>query len=97
VRSCLRRPIVPRSNNVQVFHFDHIGVPSAQQTIAEYRSGEAWQHAKTFERIAKLRPSPPLVFEGQTAIVSRRSCRSDGKHQYTLIDCDDGARATIIA
>jgi adenylate kinase family enzyme len=36
---------------VQVYHFDHIGVPSAQQMIAEYGSGEAWQRAKTLESI----------------------------------------------
>jgi ABC-type branched-subunit amino acid transport system ATPase component len=59
-------------DDVRVFYFDRIGVPSVDRMVAEYGSGEAWQRAKTFERMAKLAPlcgsGHGVLFEGQTRL-----------------------------
>jgi shikimate kinase len=88
------------SRDVQVFHFDHIGVPSAQQMIAEYGSGEAWQRAKTLEWIAKLASVVPatsgVLFEGQTRpsfLAEAAEAMGNIKYTVILIDCDDRTRA----
>lgn len=88
------------SREVQIFHFDHIGVPSAQQMIAEYGSGEAWQRAKTLEWIAKLASvvtaTSGVLFEGQTRpsfVAEGTAAMGNIKYTLILIDCDDGTRA----
>jgi shikimate kinase len=88
------------SRDVQVFHFDHIGVPSAQQMIAEYGSGEAWQRAKTLEWIAKLASvvtaTSCVLFEGQTRpsfLAEAATAMGNIRYTLILIDCDDRTRA----
>src|SRR5215471_7493647 len=88
------------SDEVQVFHFGHIGVPSAQQMIAEYGSGEAWQRTKTLEWIAKLASvvtaSSGVLFEGQTRpsfLAEAFAAMGNIKYTPILIDCDDRTRA----
>lgn len=88
------------SDGVQVFHFDHIGVPSAGQMIAEYGSGEAWQRAKTREWMAKLASivagASSVLLEGQTRpSFLAEAAAAAGDIQYTpiLVDCDDRTRA----
>jgi shikimate kinase len=87
------------ADDVDVFHFDRIGVPSADQMIAEYGSGEGWQRAKTIEWMAKLAPisrsGRGVLFEGQT----RLSCLVEGAEAAgglgfvpILVDCDDATR-----
>jgi hypothetical protein len=39
----------PRSPIINCLYFDSIGVPSPEQMIAEFGSGENWQRAKTFD------------------------------------------------
>ncbi|MBX4949717.1 shikimate kinase [Rhizobium binae] len=88
-------------DNTDVLFFDAIGVPSAEDMMREYGSGEAWQLAKTVEwmqRIAEIAASGRrVVFEGQT----RLSFLAEGAmaaawHDYVpiLVDCDDATRAT---
>lgn len=51
-----------------VHYFDQIGVPSNEQMVAEFGSGEKWQEATTHkwvERISKIRNKALVVFEGQ--------------------------------
>ena len=46
-----------RPRVAQVFFFDHVGVPTPEEMIAGWGSGEAWQREKTLEwmtRLAKL-------------------------------------------
>ncbi len=42
------------AEQVEVFYFDQVGVPSVEEMIAQYGSGEGWQRAKTLEWMAKL-------------------------------------------
>jgi shikimate kinase len=87
------------SREIQVYHFDHIGVPPAQQMIAEYGSGEAWQRAKTLEWIAKLASAVTgtggVLFEGQTrpSFLAEAAAMGNIKYTLILIDCDDRTRA----
>ena len=88
------------ADEVQVFYFDRIGVPSVDRMIAEWGSGEAWQRAKTFEWMAKLAPlcdsGRGLLFEGQTRLsFLAEAARAAGIPTYLpiLIDCDDATRA----
>jgi uridine kinase len=39
---------------IDCLYFDSIGVPSPEQMIAEFGSGENWQRAKTFEWIKRI-------------------------------------------
>ncbi len=91
-------------NDVQVFYFDRIGVPSVDRMIAEYGSGEAWQRAKTFEWMAKLAPlcgrGHGLLFEGQTRLsFLAEAAEAAGITAYApiLVDCDDETRATRLS
>ncbi|MBX5205975.1 AAA family ATPase [Rhizobium sp. NZLR1] len=100
-KTTIARAIAERSlDNVDVLFFDALGVPSAEDMIREYGSGEAWQFAKTVEwmkRIAEITKSGRrVVFEGQT----RLSFLAEGAvaaawHDYVpiLVDCDDTTRA----
>ena len=38
----------------EFLHFDSIGVPSNEEMVKEYGSGENWQRAKTFEWIERM-------------------------------------------
>ncbi len=87
-------------NDVQVFYFDRIGVPSVDRMIAEYGSREAWQRAKTFEWMARLAPlwgcGHGLLFEGQTRLsFLAEAAQAAGITAYSpiLVDCDDQTRA----
>lgn len=87
-------------DEVQVFYFDRIGVPSAERMIAEYGSGEAWQRAKTFEWMARLAPlcglGHGLLFEGQTRLsFLAEAATAAGITTFSpiLVDCDNETRA----
>lgn len=86
-------------DEVQVFHFDRIGVPPVDRMIAEHGSGEGWQRAKTFEWLAKLAPLTGagcrLLFEGQTRLsFLAAAAQAAGITAYwpILVDCDDATR-----
>jgi shikimate kinase len=86
--------------DVEVFYFDRIGVPPAEQMIAECGSGEGWQRAKTIEWMAKLAPlsrsERPLLFEGQTRLAFlAEGAEAAGGPPYLpiLLDCDDETRS----
>ena len=88
------------ADDVEVFHFDGMGVPSAKQMIAEYGSGEGWQRAKTIEWMARLAPlsrsGRGLLFEGQTRLCFlAEGAAAAGGPAYLpiLVDCDDETRS----
>src|ERR1700733_1456836 len=88
------------ADDVEVFHFDAIGVPSAKQMTAEYGSGEGWQRTKTIEWMAKLAPlsrsGRGLLFEGQTRLsFLAEGAEVAGGPVYLpiLVDCDDKTRS----
>jgi GTPase SAR1 family protein len=92
------------AESVQVFHFDQIGVPSAELMIAEYGSVECWQRAKTFEWMVRLaQPSKlgrKLLFEGQTRLsFLAEGAAAAGCLTYLpiLVDCDDETRSKHLA
>ena len=71
-KTTIARAIQHRHAYVEVFFFDQIGVPSEEQMIVEYGSGEGWQRAKTLEWMIKLarlnKSGSRLLFEGQTRL-----------------------------
>ena len=55
---------------INCLYFDSIGVPSPEQMIAEFGSGENWQRAKTFEWIKRIQEEflskgKLVLFDGQ--------------------------------
>jgi len=46
-KTAIARSIAECDADVSVFHFDRIGVPSVEEMVAEWGSGEAWQRVKT--------------------------------------------------
>ncbi|HVO20775.1 MAG TPA: hypothetical protein VMU15_16055 [Anaeromyxobacter sp.] len=100
-KTTIARAIAQRYvHEVQVFHFDGIGVPSAQQMIAEYGSGEGWQRAKTIEWMVRLAPltrsGRGLLFEGQTRLsFLAEGAAAAGGPAYLpmLVDCDEETRS----
>ena len=94
-----RAVLAKHPKEIDVLHFDQIGVPSAEQMIAEYGSGEAWQRVKTIEWMAKLAEiggaGRPLLFEGQTRLSSlvQGATQAGGfAYEAILVDCDDQTR-----
>ena len=100
-KTTIARAIAERhAGDVEVFHFDQIGVPSANRMIAEFGSGEGWQRAKTIEWMAKLAPLSKsgrrLLFEGQTRLsFLAEGAEAAGIPAYRpiLVDCDDETRS----
>jgi hypothetical protein len=98
-KTTIARAIAARTGAVSVFFFDSIGVPSVEEMIRQYGSGEAWQRAKTLEWMRRLgdeaRAAPRLLFEGQTRFsFLAEGAAAAGGLAYTpvLVDCDDAAR-----
>jgi dephospho-CoA kinase len=88
-----------RAGEIAVHFFDSVGVPSVEQMIAEYGSGEGWQRAKTVEWMHRLAPSVRsgrnVLLEGQARIAFlNEAVAAAGLVQYRiiLIDCDDATR-----
>ena len=100
-KTTIARAIAQRyADDVEVFHFDRIGVPSARRMITKYGSGEEWQRAKTIEWMAKLAPRSRsgrrLLFEGQTRLCFlAEGAEAAGGPAYLpiLVDCDDETRS----
>ena len=100
-KTTIARAIAERyADDVEVFHFDQIGAPSAKRMITEYGSGEGWQRAKTIEWMAKLAPlsrsGRRLLFEGQTRLrFLAEGAEAAGVPAYLpiLVDCDHEIRS----
>ncbi len=98
-KTTLAKAVAIRRPDIEVFFFNSTGVPSLDEMISEYGSGEAWQCAKTLDWMTKVAPlnagGSSVVLEGQMrisfieeALVSAhiRSAR------IVLVDCDDRTR-----
>jgi RNase adaptor protein for sRNA GlmZ degradation len=88
-----------RPGLADVFRFDRIGVPSSEEMVKDWGSGEAWQRAMTLtwiDRIAALRGSNrPVLFEGQMRLAFvQEGFNSAGitDSRLILLDCDDETR-----
>lgn len=87
------------STLAQVFRFDRIGVPSAEERIARWGSGEEWQRAMTLEWLARIvasrDPNRPVLFEGQMRLsFIQEGLLSAGISgaRIVLVHCDDATR-----
>jgi RNase adaptor protein for sRNA GlmZ degradation len=86
---------------VDVFFFDSIGVPPAEQMVRDFGSGEAWQRAMTQAWIARISQNrtraKPTLFEGQMriAFVSEAlGAAGVAEARIILVDCNDDVRVT---
>jgi hypothetical protein len=82
-----------------VLFFDSIGVPAAEQMVAEYGSGEAWQRAMTLQWMKHIAAMPApghsVLFEGQSRLAFLQEgivAASLTNARIILLDCDDTTR-----
>ena len=93
----LRQPAA--AAGIEIFNFDSIGVPSPEEMIRDFGSGENWQRMKIVEwiqRIARALPEHSIIFEGQMRISSLLEALMQAnlpEAKIVLIDCSDSARA----
>jgi dephospho-CoA kinase len=87
-----------RLPGLRTFFFDSIGVPSPQEMIVGWGSGENWQRTKTIEWVARIKPeleTSIAILDGQTRpqFVSE-ACEIDRLTSYRiiLIHCSDVIR-----
>jgi len=98
-KSSIARAISKRSENITCLSFDSIGVPPAEEMIAQYGSGEAWQKAMTQEWLKRIKEKYQsdkfVLFEGQSRISFIQSALKvngiDGA-TVVLVDCNDEVR-----
>ncbi len=104
-KTTIARAIARRhADDVEVYYFDRIGVPSGERMITEYGSIEGWQRAKTIEWMAKLaqlsKTGRKLLFEGQTRLsfLAEGDAAAGGlAYLPILVDCDDETRLKRLA
>jgi RNase adaptor protein for sRNA GlmZ degradation len=84
---------------IELLNFDSIGVPSNEEMIRDFGSGENWQRTKIVEwiqRIAQALPERCIIFEGQMRISSLLEALKQvniPEAKILLIDCSDSARS----
>lgn len=82
-----------------VRHFDDIGVPSHEEMVKEYGSGQEWQRMKTIEWVRKIKeellPTTNVILDAQTrpAFIDE-ACQENGvtNFEIILVDCADEVR-----
>lgn len=83
---------------VQTYFFDSIGVPSHEEMVRQYGSGEGWQRAMTLrwvERLSSVSARSPVLLEGQMRLSFVREAVAASKVatcKVILIDCNDDVR-----
>lgn len=79
----------------EVFYFDSIGVPSPEEMVRDYGSGEGWQEATTqrwIERMAVVRNKGLVILEGQYhPRFAIEACRAQGIKDFILavVTCEE--------
>lgn len=75
--------------------FDSIGIPSNEDMVKEYGSGENWQRAKTYEWIEKMVKGYPdkelIVMDGQANLEFIKTGfqkQNFKNYQIVLVDCE---------
>lgn len=83
------------NGNWEFLKFDSIGVPSTEDMVKEYGSGENWQRAKTYEWIEKMVKGYPdkelVVMDGQANLEFIKSGfkkQNFKNYQIVLVDCE---------
>jgi chloramphenicol 3-O-phosphotransferase len=90
---------------INCLYFDSIGVPSAEQMIAEFGLEENWQRAKTFDWMIRIKEEflskgKLVLFDGQMRIsfIFEACAAAKITHYKTvLVDCDDASRESRLA
>jgi hypothetical protein len=84
---------------IDVHHFDSVGVPAPERMIAEWGSGEVWQSAMTHKWMARIGPTLPIgrqvLVEGQmrlSFVVEATAVAGITDYTLILVDCDDATR-----
>lgn len=93
-------PGLERANHagLKTFFFDSIGVPSEQERIERWGSGEGWQRAMTIEWVRKMRSElakSNVVLDGSTrpSFIAEACKIHDVKtYKVILIHCSDDVR-----
>lgn len=86
-------------SNLTICYFDSIGVPSFDEMVAQYGSGEGWQKAITEVWIKKIveeyLPKTDVILDGQIRLAFiTEACQKFGLENYEMIlfDCSDEER-----
>ena len=85
--------------SIDCHYFDSIGVPSPEEMVREYGSGDAWQKAMTERWICRLHaetaPGRVAVLDGQTRPTFVRdafAAAGVARGGMVLVDCDPATR-----
>lgn len=85
-------------SDFQYCYFDSIGVPSQEEMIKKFSSGENWQKINTKNWVKKMGESlttKPAMLDGQTRpSFIEEACKENGVISYEVIlfDCNDEIR-----
>jgi dephospho-CoA kinase len=85
-------------SGLKTFFFDSIGVPSPEERIGKWGSGDGWQRAKTIEWVKRIKSelaNSKALLDGQTrpSFIAEACDINDVKrYKVILIDCSDNAR-----
>jgi dephospho-CoA kinase len=84
---------------IQYFHFDSVGVPTREEMVSQYGSGELWQLAMTKQWISEIKnvhlKQTHVVLEGQMRISYIIEALKENKLSHAkmiLIDCTSPVR-----
>jgi RNase adaptor protein for sRNA GlmZ degradation len=86
------------SNIAEICSFDSIGVPTPDQMVRQFGSGEQWQRLKTVEWLGEIGARLDLnsvLFEGQMRLAFIHDAAKAAKisdYRVILVDCDDSTR-----
>jgi len=86
-------------DSFQYCYFDSIGVPSPEEMIKKFGSGDNWQKTNTNYWVKKMKEeslnTKPAILDGQTRpLFIDEACKEHGITLYDVIlfDCTDGVR-----
>ncbi len=86
------------SSIAEVCFFDSIGVPTPDEMVRKFGSGEQWQRAKTMDWLREIRSrlvTKPVLFEGQMRLAFVEEAAKAARilsYRIILVDCDDATR-----
>jgi RNase adaptor protein for sRNA GlmZ degradation len=86
------------STVAQTCFFDSIGVPTPDEMVSQFGSGEEWQRLKTMDWLLEINArlsASPILFEGQMRLgFIHEAAKSARISNYTaiLVHCDDQTR-----
>jgi adenylate kinase family enzyme len=85
-------------SGLKTFFFDSIGVPSPEERIEKWGSGDGWQRAMTIEWVKRIKSelaNSKALLDGQTRpsfIAEACDINDIKRYKVILIDCSDDVR-----